>query len=131
MKYRKIAAREIYESERSYVKKLKIFKRQIILPLFKHKILPEKDLITIFGGDAITQIIVNNEKFVSNLKSIMDHWGYYSQIGEAFLAMIPSFEPHINYAINYSYALSVLKDAKIKNPLLKDFLKTLREKKRM
>lgn len=117
---------EILETEKTYVKNLKLLETNFLIPLRASKglIVKEETIQKIFGDiDTITKI---NEMFLQDLESAASQ--NTNEISKLIKKFSQIFKLYIPYISNYNTSSIIIKEEKTKNKKFSDFLKEKSEK---
>eukprot|EP00158_Paraphelidium_tribonemae_P006515 Partr_v1_DN27863_c0_g1_i1_m22540 putative FYVE, RhoGEF and PH domain containing len=110
---RKHIAREIFETEVSYVKGLLVIYKQYVIPLRFKAVLGEpiisKDKIdTLFYQ--IREIMAFNHTLLGKIERRVQKWNVNKKLGDVFVEYSPNLEMYTHYVNNYNRALATFEE---------------------
>eukprot|EP01102_Stenamoeba_stenopodia_P017783 TRINITY_DN6425_c0_g2_i1.p1 TRINITY_DN6425_c0_g2~~TRINITY_DN6425_c0_g2_i1.p1 ORF type:complete len:589 (-),score=137.95 TRINITY_DN6425_c0_g2_i1:35-1801(-) len=126
IKHRNSVAREILETENSYVTSLQMLLDMYISPLRKSiekgdPIIGEEDLKAIFST---VELIYNlNKTLLSDIEKRLSGWTDSTLIGDIFLQFAPMFKLYSDYVKNYGGAMVHLQNLTERSRRFANFLK--------
>jgi len=117
---RKIKAREIYETEKTYVNSLRLVTQEFLIPLREKAILTKEQIIQIFN---YWEVIMNcHITFLAAITDRMKSWDSKPEIGDIFLEKTAFIKVYKHYVNNYDNVLDTLEKLTLKVPSFKEHL---------
>eukprot|EP01103_Thecamoeba_quadrilineata_P018868 TRINITY_DN7422_c0_g1_i1.p1 TRINITY_DN7422_c0_g1~~TRINITY_DN7422_c0_g1_i1.p1 ORF type:complete len:545 (-),score=73.96 TRINITY_DN7422_c0_g1_i1:77-1711(-) len=125
--YRNEIVKEILETEKLYVKNLKILIGLYVQPLkatirTPEAIVTEEDMKRLFSN--IETILNVNTEFLICLENRINDWNDNQLLGDIFLQFAPLFKLYSEYSQNYDIALGTIQQLNETNPRFAEFLQT-------
>ena len=115
-------AKEILQTEQSYVKGLDTLHTVFQDPLAKEKIIPAESIRTIFGSVGV--IHATSRNLLAQLEERMEKWYTEGQrIGDIFLGIVKMLKVYADYVNNYNTAIEEISRLKKENKEFRSFLK--------
>lgn len=111
-KRRSEIALQLYQSEETYVEKLRVIVQNFLLPLREQSgtsyfVLTEEDIKLVFSN--VEQILEAHVSFLSSLKNRVDHWDNEVKLGDLYLGQVSNiFKMYMQYVKNHPKAVQVL-----------------------
>jgi len=117
---RATAAKELYETEVTYVRSIMILTNGFMVPCKTEGILTKQEISEIFSN--VAQLLAFHKDFLKQLKERIEAWTDETAIGDIVLSVTPYMKLYTAYSANYDKALSSIQAFSKKNPRFAEFL---------
>jgi len=121
-KKRATAARELYDTEVTYVRSLMVLINGFMVPCKNENILTKQEISEVFSN--VAQLLTFHKDFLKDLKERIDIWTDDTAIGDIVLSVTPYMKLYTAYGSNYENALNAVQNLSKKNQRFAQFLET-------
>eukprot|EP01125_Pyxidicula_operculata_P001690 TRINITY_DN1151_c1_g4_i1.p1 TRINITY_DN1151_c1_g4~~TRINITY_DN1151_c1_g4_i1.p1 ORF type:complete len:952 (+),score=251.93 TRINITY_DN1151_c1_g4_i1:26-2881(+) len=125
LSHRDSLAKEIHQSELSYVRSLQNLQKVWIAPLAAKNLLTPQEMKEIFSN--VEQILGFSEKLVLELGTRLEKWGPTQKIGDVLERFFPFLKLYKTYCDNYELSMNTLEKLNASHPkkkALREFFKS-------
>jgi len=103
-------AKEILESEKTFVGRLEVVVKVFIDPMRSSEVITKEQVRAIFSE--IEVILGYNKMLLGNLEARMQKWNFYTNLGDIFKRMTDFLKAYTQYVNNYNSAITTISAVK-------------------